>query len=355
MRLLLKNFKSNDGAKLAFFFLTIGLTGFIFFVTPDLMPSSLLSILVYFIFSPVIDGFERRGVSRTNAVIGFFLLSGVALAAVVTWGIPMATEEFRSFNAGSGKTTSILYDRLHEQEKALAEKIPSLKSFSITQHFAEWISQSAKSLWTGLSRIFSQVLLVSFLVPFFSFVLLRDGHEIRRSLLRMVPNRFFETVYSLSYRIIDKMGGYVSARIIEAAAVTAMVTIGCLIFGVPYAILIGLFAGATNPIPYLGPVLGAIPALVLALLEPAVPNQLAIVGMILLIANLVDMFLIFPFLVARIVDLHPVVVVVCVIIGSKVFGVVGMIVAVPIASILKILIEEFYTKVYNQRADSPLR
>lgn len=354
MRIFLKNLKSNDGAKLAFFILTILMSSLVFFATPDLMPSALLSLLIYFLFSPLIDALERQGISRTSAALGFFLFGGLVTAAVATWGFPLASQEIQSFQSGT-HTPSLLFARLAEMERRWTENAPYLKSLALTVRLEEWVSESSEKAWHWLSGTASQLMMTAFLVPFFSFVLLRDGHEIRRSLLRMVPNRYFEMIYSLSYRIFDKMGGYVSARIMESAAITALVSMGCWFFGIPYAIFIGLFVGATNPIPYLGPVIGAAPALLLALLEPSIPNQLMIVSALLLTANLIDMFLIFPFLVARVVDLHPVIVVVCVILGSKLFGIVGMIVGVPIASILKILVEEFYTKIYNQRAEAPLR
>ena len=83
-------------------------------------------------------------------------------------------------------------------------------------------------------------------------------------------------------------------------------------------------------------------------LHPAVPNQLFWVMAVYVIANVIDMFVIFPLVVAKIVNLHPVVVIISVILGSQFFGMIGMILAVPITSILKILLFEVYAKIYGE-------
>jgi putative permease len=223
-----------------------------------------------------------------------------------------------------------------------------LKDSRLGEKAMNWVEQSVYKLWGIAPDFATHLLMCVLLVPFLTFILLKDGHKIRRSMLKLVPNRYFETVYSLVSRILDEMGGYVAARILEATLVTVMVTVGCLVLGIPYAILLGVFAGATNVIPYLGPLLGAIPGVLLAALDPAIPNQLVWVTLIYLVANVIDMVVIFPLVVAKIVDLHPVVVIISVILGSQVFGIAGMIVAVPITSILKILIQEVYSRVYNQ-------
>jgi putative permease len=270
------------------------------------------------------------------------------IAAVFSWITPRVSKEIDSFQKENSRYSSSITEKLRLQEERVLGAYPMFKDARLTDKALDWMRNSVDKLWAIVPNFASHLMLCLFLVPFLSFVLLRDAHEIRRSALKLVPNRYFETVYSLSYRILEEMGGFVAARIIEAAMVTVMVTIGCLTLKIPYAILLGVFAGATIPIPYLGPLLGAAPGIFLAILEPSVPNQLLLVVLVYSVANLIDMLLIFPLVVAKIVDLHPVVVVISVILGSQLFGIVGMIVAVPITSILKILIQEIYSRVYNE-------
>lgn len=351
MRSVLQKFTGWEIAKLSFFFFVIASTALVFTLTPTLFPSALLSLLLFFIFSPIIDSFERKGVPRSHAITGVFLICGLLLAAMASWLTPRISNEIDAMQKGSSRYSTGITERLKAQEVALLGHYTFFKNSNFTERAIQRLQQSTQTFWSTAPNLASHLLTMFFLVPFFSFILLKDSHEIRRALLRLVPNRHFETIYGLTARILAEMGGYVAARIIEALLVTALVCIGCLALDIPYAFLLGVFAGATNAIPYLGPLIGAVPGLLLAVIDPGVPNQLVLVTAIYAVANVVDMVVIFPLIVAKIVDLHPVIVVVSVILGSQLFGVIGMIIAVPLTSILKILIQEVYSRVYNHHDD----
>jgi putative permease len=347
MKLVLRNLWRWEAAKLIFFlFVTLG-TVLVFTLTPTLFPSALISTLLFFIFAPTIDALERKGISRIHGITTVFLVCGMIIGVTASWVAPRISHEIDAFQQGRSRYGAQITEKLRREENNLLGAHSIFKGTRLTDKAIAWITASSEKLWTIAPDLASNLMVCFLLVPFLTFVLLKDAHEIRRSVLKLVPNRYFETVYSLVSRILDEMGGYVAARIIEAALVTILVTLGCLALKIPYAILLGIFAGATNAIPYLGPLLGAVPALFLAILEPAIPNQLLWVSLVYLLANLIDMLVIFPLVVAKIVDLHPVVVVIAVMLGSQLFGVLGMIVAVPITSILKIFIQEIYTRVYN--------
>ncbi|MBI3543811.1 MAG: AI-2E family transporter [Deltaproteobacteria bacterium] len=347
MKAAIKKLWHWEFTKLAFFLFVVLSAVLVFTLTPALFPSALISVLLFFIFTPLIDAAERKGISRTSGILGVFLMLAAGLAFSVSTLTPRVAQEVDAFQRGSSRYATNVTEKLKLQEARLLAPYPMFKNTDLTGKLFTWLQQSSDRFLAAMPNFASQFLICLLLVPFLTFILLKDAHEIRRQILKLVPNRHFETVYSLISRILDEMGGFVAARIIEAALVTGIVTLGCLFMKVPYAFMLGVFAGATNAIPYLGPVLGALPGLLLAVLDPAVPNQLLWITAIYTVANVIDMAVIFPLVVAKIVDLHPVVVVTSVILGSQLFGIVGMIVAVPITSILKILIQEVYSRVYD--------
>ncbi len=104
----------------------------------------------------------------------------------------------------------------------------------------------------------------------------------------------------------------------------------------------------TNILPYIGPFLGFIPALVVGLVDQNPNTTLGAMILLYVIANVIDLALVFPVLVSKIVNLHPLIVVVSVIIGSQFGGVVGMIVSIPFAAFLKLLFQEFYLELYGR-------
>jgi putative permease len=339
--------KPGESTKLVFFLFALIGGGGVFLLSPSLSPSFMISGLFFFVLSPLIDSLERKNISRAHAIGGIFLIMALVFGGLGVWFTPTISNEVTSFQSRSKEYSQFIEKRLKIQEAELASKISFLKDAQLTEKTLDWLSHSGEKIWTFIPNIASHVMMMLFLVPLLTFFFLSEGHKVRRALLKLVPNKHFETVYSLMYRILDEMGGFVSARIIESILVSAIVTVCCLIAGIPFAFLLGIFAGATNPIPYLGPVIGAVPGILLAILEPSGPNHLFWITMIYVMANVIDTVVIFPVLVARIVNLHPLIVILAVMLGSQWFGILGMILAVPITSIIKILVQEIYSRVYN--------
>jgi putative permease len=185
--------------------------------------------------------------------------------------------------------------------------------------------------------------------------MLQDGRRVSRSILSMVPNNLFELSLNLYHQLNDQMGGFIRARFIEAAIVGVVVWIGLQFCGFPYAALLGAFAGVTNLIPYIGPIIGAVPAVLIALISPdAMVSQtmslnLIIITSIYFFAQLVDIVFVIPLVVAKIVNLHPVTVIIVIIVGAQVMGVLGMVISIPVASAIKLIFQTFYNHLVDFR------
>jgi putative permease len=189
-----------------------------------------------------------------------------------------------------------------------------------------------------LSSVFEWMLLV----PMFLYFFFKESGNFGNKIMEAIPNPIFEKSYVLFSHFNTKFGEYIIAKFVEAAILGSLVTIGLLIIGFPYPFILGFIAGVTNVLPYIGPIIGFIPAFGIALLSKD-PN-VSIWGMVIIytIANLIDMILVFPLLVSKIVNLHPIVVVVSIIVGSQLGGIVGMIVIIPFIAFFKILFIEIY-------------
>jgi putative permease len=124
---------------------------------------------------------------------------------------------------------------------------------------------------------------------------------------------------------------------------------GLVLIDFPYAFVLAGFAGLTNLIPYIGPFLGAVPAFLIAWVEDPSGWLFLMIATVYLAAQLIDNFLIIPLLVAKIVDLHPVIVVLVIIIGAQIGGLIGMIISIPVACIIKLTIYAVYGHVLEFR------
>ena len=337
----------NQYIKLSLFGLAILIIGSVFFLTPALAPSTVLSIILYFIFAPWIGFLERHGVTRSLATFATFTVMVLLITISIKFTVPYIEHEITSLQNGKMQYSELIHKRLKSYELKLATQYSVLRDAQLTERLFRWVDRSITDVSDKAPNIASQIFMCLFLVPVFTCLLLNESRNVRNRLLKLAPNRQFELIYSLSYRIINKMGGYVAARILEAILIAAMVTTAAFILRIPYAFFLGIFAGITNPIPYLGPLIGAIPGVLVAILEPSQSgNILFWILLIYVFANIVDTVFIFPLLVAQVVEVHPVIVIVSVFLGGEFFGIMGMIAAVPIISVANILIQEFICKLY---------
>lgn len=189
-----------------------------------------------------------------------------------------------------------------------------------------------------ISTIFEWILLV----PMFLYFFFKDSNRIGNKLMEAIPNPIFEKTYVLFSHFNTKFGEYIIAKFVEAAILGTLITLGLWIIGYPYPFILGFIAGVTNILPYIGPVIGFIPAMGIALLSKDPNVSIWTMVIVYAIANLIDMILVFPLLVSKIVNLHPILVVVSIIVGSQLGGIVGMIVIIPFIAFFKILFIEIY-------------
>jgi putative permease len=189
------------------------------------------------------------------------------------------------------------------------------------------------------------------LVPLFTFFFLRDGRRIRSACVSLAPNRHFEMAHDLSYLVSRQLSQFVRGRVLEAIIVGLVVAGGLSLTDIRYAPMLGIFAGITNLIPYIGPIIGMIPGLLIAFADLGVGGQFWwIVILYVLIAQvLVDNFILIPILISRVSNLHPLLVFFAIIVGGKLYGVIGMIIGVPIVSVVKITLLEIRTYRRNFR------
>lgn len=186
-----------------------------------------------------------------------------------------------------------------------------------------------------VSGVVSGLMLVV-IVPFVSFFFLKEGRRITHGLIELVPNQYFEITLNLMHSINNSIGGYIRGQLLAVSVVACLSVSGLYIIGMSYALPVGVIAGLANMIPYLGPLIGIISASVVAIATAGGTTMVTQVVILFLFIQIIDNVLVQPIVVAKSVDLHPLVVMIVVMIGSDLWGMVGMLVAVPVTGILKV-------------------
>ena len=182
------------------------------------------------------------------------------------------------------------------------------------------------------------------IVPLVLFFFLAEGRAIKRAFIELIPNAYFEMVLNLIYRIDQQLGGYIRGMVLSVLLISSISIFGLWIVGLRDFMVVGTIAGVANIIPYLGPLIGILAGTVSALLQYSTLGWGTILPVVdvFLAVQLFDNVFVQPVVVARSVNLHPLIVIFVVLVGSQMFGAMGMLLAVPMTAVLKVAVQTVY-------------
>lgn len=298
----------------------------------------ILALATAFVLDPVVSKLEKYHIprSRSTLAIFFFILASLWLSG--SWLITYAQQMWFSLVQDFPRYSSGLIKYIKEAQISWQDEFPFLAQYDLTAKVRTWAEELFSFLIVATPKSALKLGSLMVLVPLFAFFFIRDGANIRRSLIAMAPNRYFEMAHDLSYLVSRQTSRFVRGRIIEATIVGVCITAGLSLTDIRYAPLLGLIAGVTNLVPYIGPLMGMIPGFTIAMIDLGFGAQFWwIVILYILIAQVIlDNFILIPILISRYANLHPLLVIVAIIMGGKIYGVLGMIIGVPILSACKI-------------------
>ncbi len=301
----------------------------------------MLSVLTAAAFYPLIDRLDRWRFSRTGAVIAVYLGFLTLIVGTVAIFIPLFISEVKNF----AEAWPVYGNKLSGILSGLEHYFGSFGiEFNREQLFTEieaGLSQAASNIVSTTVDIFSG--LIHFFGYFFlAMYLSLEENGIEKFFLALTPDQYHARASEFAVRIRTRVSKWLGAQLLLMFIVFIIYYIGLSIFGVPYALAIALFGGLVEIIPYIGPILAAIPAVLLGLLEaPAIGLSLLVYYVI---AHQLESHIIAPQVMKHSAGLSPVVLIVSVLIGLELGGVVGVLLAVPISMIAGVFVEDFLEK-----------
>lgn len=175
---------------------------------------------------------------------------------------------------------------------------------------------------------------------FLVFYMVQDIGKARRNLTLLFPQIYKENIVHLLRTIDEKVGAYIRGTLMKCIFVGFLTWIGLTILGMPFALILGILAGAFNIILYIGPFAAAIPAVLLSIM-PGTPSIFLVI-LLYIVVQILDAFVFTPFFLGKATDLSPLTVIVIVLIGGQLMGLLGIILAIPITATLKVLLDHYY-------------
>lgn len=311
---------------------------------------AVLALIVSYILEPFVNRMQAAGMNRTLAICLVLISLILVIAWMFTTIIPAAASQIY----GLSQQLSIDNIRLiaAKVEAELIEYVP----FMVEGFIIENLSAAAEHLFavgdipqtiSNVFGLFANLFWALLVIPFTAFFFLKDGSYLRRSVLRLVPNRYFETSLTLIDKIESRLGSYFKSVALQSVLITLLSWFLLSLADLNNSLSVGLAVGAANIIPYFGPILGYVLSIIVAVFETGDFSLVFLSVMAILVTQLVDNILLQPMIFSRSADMHPIAILFVIMIGAELAGILGMLLAVPIAATIKITILQINWSLQN--------
>lgn len=286
--------------------------------------------------------FDKLKIPRILSVLLIYLICIGLLIGLFVLFIPSLSEEIKDFSVEFPKYTEGIYQKFQRlQDGSLKFQKIIDEAQKVLSNLGETLRESASSILARTLGIFGGLLSV-ILVIVVSFYLAVQKNGIQNLLKAVTPKEHEDYVLNLWARAQRKMAHWFQGQLFLAVVIGVLVYIGLSLLGVRFAFLLAIIAGVLELVPYIGPVLSAIPALILAFFQAPI---LALWVLILyIVVQQLENYILVPLIMKKVVGLNPVVVIIALLIGGKLLGIVGILLAVPAAAILAEFFKEIKRK-----------
>ncbi len=320
-----------------------------------------IAYFLAFLLNPVVRWFEKRGFGRLGPIFLMLLLLFVLLGAFAVIMLPKIFVQIRelfarlpmlmdflSVRLGPISLRYLGYDVFTQWKEVLPSMVPE-----VVQLPAVGILESVLS---GTARALSAVLTV-LLIPILTFYILKDYYLLNEKLLLIVPRRYLQDVKEVLRRLSIVLGGLIRGQFLVCTILAAYYTVAFTAVGVEMALLLGIFSGFLNLVPFVGPLTSLGLTLFLSVLSGGQITQCVSILGVFLVANLVDNTVLTPRIVGKQMGISPLTIILALLAGGELLGFLGILLALPIMAMVKVLggyLAERYFESSYYREEAPL-
>ncbi|PJA95755.1 MAG: hypothetical protein CO129_10205 [Ignavibacteriales bacterium CG_4_9_14_3_um_filter_34_10] len=326
-------------------FISIGLifliAATVYFI--DIIIILLLSILASMLFNPVVSFLENHGFERKFSVVIIFILNGILLFFIASLLLPKIILQLNSFsNLLNAENISKVSSGM---ENTIRHYFPFINTGILITKLQNLLNTIFFKLIDNFSLILSSlfnIIIIAVIIPFITFFILRDNKLILKSFVNIVPNRYFEFAYSILNKTGIQLGIFIRGWILDAFIVGSLISFGLSILGIGNSITIGFIAGIGHLVPYFGPFIGGLPAILLSVIQFGDLSKLPEILFLFISIYTLDNGFIQPHIYSNRTGLHPILIIFLILAGNQLMGAFGMLMAIPLATVIKTASNEFY-------------
>jgi predicted PurR-regulated permease PerM len=318
----------------------MGLLGWFLYLTADLWILFCVSVFLAYLMAGPVDLLSRK-MNRAVAILVLFAVVACVVSVSLVLFIPQVVEEFRAFSEDFPQDIAQLSQHMSRLDAWLGsqnlppalKKLPENLLTNAGEIFGQTAGQTLNKLAGGLTKIFLPLIIL----PLTTFYLLKDSRRMHETFVRYFPEQSRESITGLLSQIDRAFGGFIRGRLKLCLVVGTGMVIGLNLAGMKFATVLGIICGICEFIPYIGPVAGAVPVLIVGMVTD---KMLIGLGMVLLV-QIIENIIFIPMIMSSEMGLHPLVVLFALIAGGQVGGLAGMLISVPLVATVKILLEYY--------------
>ncbi|HEY8677786.1 MAG TPA: AI-2E family transporter [Candidatus Dormibacteraeota bacterium] len=339
---------SRDFRALVFLAVLLLLTLVLLVAIRGILGPFILAVVLALVLDPAVNVAERHHVPRALAVLALYGAIAGLLGVGVLYLLPLVREEFAALTTQGPAIAAYLQDLAEKRHVVSVLGVPVDVRQAYDDSVRNLPSLLAGQLQSVVQNVFMLVnwLFQAILVLLIAFFLVKDAHAIRRFFAGLVPYGYRTDAQRVAADTYAMLGSYLRGQLAICALVGLVTGIAMWIVGIPYSLALGIVAGVTAFIPFIGPFLGALPAVAIAAFVTHSTGKVVLVMVIyFVISNLIYNF-ISPKVFGDAVNLSPMVIIIAFVIGGYLGGILGLFIAVPVAATLRILFVYAHQRVY---------
>lgn len=310
------------------------------------VPPLAIAGILYYVLLPLVEMLEKKMSRRPAVMVVLFGLIGIMTALGFIFGPSLSKQISEFVNSIPNLAT--------EFQRQLVEVRSQLENSSIFSRFvggpddlfdkfstnlSEYASSFLKNVGAGVGGFVSLItttVITIIIIPIMLIYMLLDGHKLKGNLVNMMPFEFHKETKKILEDVHETIMSYIRGQVIVSIGVGIIAYIGYLFIGIDYAILLAMFATLTNIIPFLGPVIGVIPALIVGFIQDPILAIYAII--VMTVAQQIDSHIMSPLVQGRTLDVHPLTIIIVLLVAGNIAGFFGVLLGVPFYAVMKVII-----------------
>lgn len=308
----------------------------------------LLSGVAYYLLNPLVDRLERKSkVKRAYGIVTMYLVIAGIITLILLMVIPIIRTQLMGLIDNFPKYSAQIQEEfLHLTGSEFFGKIQESVGTDlsdITGKVTTWGTSFINNAASGVGNFvgtLTEIVLAVVTTPFILFYLLRDGKRLPDYLMRFIPTALQPQSRMVMQEMNSQVASYIRGQIIVSCCIGALLYIGYLIIGLEYSLVLAIVAACTAVVPYLGPAIAITPALVVAMVTS--PFMLLKMVIVWTAVQLIEGKFISPQIMGKTLKIHPITIIFVIIFAGKMFGVLGIILAVPGYAVLKVVVTHIF-------------